>query len=242
MKTGRIYKIIPNEGTEIYVGSTFNRLSDRFRSHKANYKGGKESNFCSVFEIFKKYGIDGCEIILIKEYEVVDRKHLSVYETLWIKKLKTINQLEPSGGLLKKQWFKHYGKKYREDNKELIRQKKKEDREKNKEKVATRSKIYREENKERIKEKKKRDYEKNGEKMRKQKRQNYRENKEKFKERDKKYYEKNKEKIAVKKKQFYEQNKHHILEKIQCECGSVVAKSGFSKHKITKKHQDYLKK
>ena len=39
-KTGRIYKIISTKGNECYVGSTFNRLSDRVRGHKVDHTKG----------------------------------------------------------------------------------------------------------------------------------------------------------------------------------------------------------
>jgi hypothetical protein len=85
IRTRRIYKIISTRGNETCVGSTFNRLSDRFRMHRNNYSC--EKNNCSTDYFFDKYGITNCKIVLIKEYEVyaetaIDKKHLSVYETL----------------------------------------------------------------------------------------------------------------------------------------------------------------
>ncbi len=94
MKTGRIYKIISAQGNEIYIGSTFNTLRDRFKCHKRDfntYKQGKHKYIAS-FDLFDKYGIDNCSIILIKEYEVCDRIHMEAYEQLWINKLKSINK------------------------------------------------------------------------------------------------------------------------------------------------------
>lgn len=120
MKIGRVYKIISSQGNECYVGSTFNTLRDRFRKHKEAIKHGNGS---SVEEIFTKYGTDKCRCILIKEYEVIDRNHLEVYETLWIKKLKAINKIEPSGGLLKRQYQRQFSRRYYEDNKEEIAEK-----------------------------------------------------------------------------------------------------------------------
>ncbi len=92
-KTGRVYKIISTEGNECYVGSTFDTTRSRLNHHKGYYKRyliHKEHKQLSVYDIFDKYGIENCRLILIKEYEVVDRRHLEVYETLWIKKLKSI--------------------------------------------------------------------------------------------------------------------------------------------------------
>lgn len=147
MKIGKIYKIISTQGTECYVGSTFDTTRNRFQQHKSNYKQRK--NKCIVSEMFDKYGIDNCRMLLIKEYEVIDRRHLEVYETLWIKKLKAINKVQPSGGILKK----HYLKQFYEDNKKTILEKAKIYRVANKEAIAEKDKKYRENNKQKISEK-----------------------------------------------------------------------------------------
>jgi hypothetical protein len=46
--------------------------------------------------------------MLIKEYEVIDRRHLKVFELLQIKKLKSINIVKPCGYLLKRQQKKQH--------------------------------------------------------------------------------------------------------------------------------------
>lgn len=94
MVIGRIYKIVSRETNECYIGSTFNQLKYRFKQHKDDYRRWKKgkSSSCSSYEIFDKHGIKNCKMLLIKEYNVVDRKHLQVYETLWIRKLKSINK------------------------------------------------------------------------------------------------------------------------------------------------------
>ena len=46
-------------------------------------------------------------------------------------------------------------------------------------------------------------------------------------------------------KQYYEKNRDIILskcrQKVQCECGSIVSRSGLSIHKRRKKHIEYMK-
>jgi len=161
MKTGRVYKIITTEGNECYVGSTFNTTRDRFRMHKDNFKKNDKGVVCSVFKMFDKYGMDKCKMVLIKEYEVVDRRHLEVYETLWIKKLKAINKLQPCGGILRKEQQRQIGKKWRDENNEQIVERTKQYYEDNKEIIAERQKQYYEDNKEIIAEREKRYREKN---------------------------------------------------------------------------------
>ena len=62
--------------------------------------------------------------------------------------------------------------------------------------------------------------------------QHYEENRECYKQ----YYEENKKY----RKQYYEENKKHILQKITCECGSIVSRVNLTSHKQSKKHQDYM--
>jgi len=90
-RTGRIYKIIHNQSNIVYVGSTFNLLRQRWQKHKQNFLHNRK-NSCSIFNYFEKYGIENFKIILIKEYQIVDKYHLRAYEQLWINKLKSINK------------------------------------------------------------------------------------------------------------------------------------------------------
>jgi hypothetical protein len=86
-------------------------------------------------------------------------------------------------------------RKWRENNKEKEKERKKKYREENKEKIRERKKKWRENNKEKVREIEKKYYEKNKEKKKKY----YHENKERFKDskykRAKKYREENKEKV-----------------------------------------------
>ena len=41
-------------------------------------------------------------------------------------------------------------------------------------------------------------------------------------------------------KKYYQDNKEHYLEKINCECGSIVSRTHISRHNKTKKHIEYL--
>ena len=102
---GHIYKIICSlDNNFIYIGSTFNELRHRFSKHKENYKcwidNGRTTKFKhTYYDLVDKYGFENFKIIKIKSYLVYrennkDRKHLSVYETLWINKTKNcINRI-----------------------------------------------------------------------------------------------------------------------------------------------------
>ena len=72
----------------------------------------------------------------------------------------------------------------------------------------------------------------------------YLDNKEKLSENAKEYYLENKEKILKRTDDYRKNNKEIISlqkkEKFTCECGGKFTNSGRSKHKLTKKHQDFL--
>ena len=116
--------------------------------------------------------------------------------------------------LNKKKYSLQYAKKYREENKETIKETTKKYRAKNKKLLSNKFKKYYGENKEQIKQRNKN--------LRK-------ENKEKYKQKDKDYYEKNKEEIKAKNKI-----------KINCPiCKSLVRKRGLKKHQKTNKCKSF---
>ena len=135
MVIGRIYKIISGQGNECYVGSTFDELNYRFRGHKRKYQLWKKkliNNKTTSFQLFEKYGMNNCKCILIKEYDVIDRKHLEAYETLWICKLKknVVNKQFPFCIMKLSQKLQH--KLYYEKNKEKLKNKSRKRYEENK--------------------------------------------------------------------------------------------------------------
>lgn len=173
-KIGRIYKIIHNQSNICYVGSTFNTLRDRWMNHKSDYNRYLDNrhNEIAIYPYFFKYGIENFKIILIKEYEVCDRKHLHIYEQLWINKLKTINKL--STFQINKLYIKFYESNrrvrpdnyneerrgYRIKNQDEIRKIDRQRYHNNKEVVLERRKEYYIRNKDKIQERKKDYYEK----------------------------------------------------------------------------------
>lgn len=208
MRTGRVYKIVCGQSNECYVGSTFDELKYRFQTHKTKYR--QHTSKCSVVELFDKYGIDNCKMLLIKQYEVIDRRHLEVYETLWIKKLNSINKVEPCGGLLEKQYQKQYRKKNEKVLKEYGKQWYRENREKIKQSYDEKIETIAEKSKER-----------------------YEQKKEVILEQQRQYRERNKQKVKQRKEDYRSV-------RVNCECGSEVSKNHISKHKQTQKHQKYL--
>ena len=58
------------------------------------------------------------------------------------------------------------------------------------------------------------------------------------------YYQKNKQKKIEQSQEYYQKNKQRILEqekqKIECDCGSIVRRSGITRHNRSIKHIEYL--
>jgi hypothetical protein len=96
---GNIYRIQHIQSDLVYVGSTTNSIKYRWQQHKCLYKawkeGKKQNAGCTIFKHFDEFGVDEFKCFLVKSYEVIDRWHLEAYETLWIKKLKGCNQNLP---------------------------------------------------------------------------------------------------------------------------------------------------
>jgi hypothetical protein len=83
-------------------------------------------------------------------------------------------------------------------------------------------------------------YENKKEEILENKKKYYENKKEEISEKNKKYREKNNEDIKIRKKKYYENKKEEILEKqkekIDCECGCVVAKIKINRHRKTQTH------
>lgn len=116
-KVGKIYKIIHNQSNDIYIGSTMDSLKYRWQGHKLAYTKYINNNYSpnTIYTNFLKYGIENFKMVLIKEYQVIDRKHLLALETLWQNKLNPINK-RPAFQPLTKQKNKISNKIYREKN------------------------------------------------------------------------------------------------------------------------------
>lgn len=133
---GRVYKIIHNQSDICYVGSTVNELRVRFSQHKRAL-----TSKYSIVPYMKEHGRDNFKIVLIKEYDIVDQKHLEAYEQLWINKLTCINRKCSFNPLRAR--------------KELMCIEKKEYYKSNKDVISERDKVYRSNNKDAISERRK---------------------------------------------------------------------------------------
>ena len=171
---GKIYKIEPiqqHEEYEMYIGSTTkDKLCQRMATHRSDYKRYTEGmrGKVSVFDLFEKYGVENCNIILIEECNCNSKDELISREGHYVRTSKCINKHIPDR---KKQEYnqlehrKQYVKEYDQKNKEKKKEYKKEYNIKNKDKLVSNRKTFYEENRETILERHKEYYTKNKEEI-----------------------------------------------------------------------------
>ena len=151
--------------TDCYVGHTTN-FTLRLYNHKAhckNEKGNKEYYY-KVYEFIRSNGgWDNFEMKIIEHYPCENKGEATVKEQEYIISLNAT--LNCKGSVLdienKIKTKKECDKSYRETHKELLKEKKANDYQKNKEHYTILGQTYRETHKELIKEKKANDYQKN---------------------------------------------------------------------------------
>ena len=214
---GKIYRLYCNITKKCYVGSTTQSLSKRLSQHKQNYKcflNGKY-HFVSSFEILEN---NDYVIVLIENYECKNKEELFKRERFYIEQMECVNQQLPIRS--NKEWvednkekIKEYRKNYYINNREKYLDIKKQNYQNNRDKILDYVKQYAVTNQELIKEYRKKCYEENKQ-IYKERNKTYRENnKEKIKQMKKAYAEKNKDKIREKNKKYREQNKDKIRER-----------------------------
>ena len=111
--------------------------------------------------------------------------------------------------------IRDYMKQYRESNKGSIKDQRKKYRESNKEKIREYMKDYRQSNKEKIREYKKSQYQINKDKNRERSKAYYEVNKGKIRDQRKEYYDDNKDKLRDQKRKYYQKNKDKIRDQVK---------------------------
>ena len=141
---GKIYKIEPISGGEegdVYIGSsTLPLLSTRMANHRNDYKRWKEGkkNYMTSYDLFEKYGVENCHILLLENVNAANKDELFVRERHWITNTNCVNERIPCRTF----------KEYYVDNKQAITEKIKQYRDKNTKEFEAYQKQYQEQNKE----------------------------------------------------------------------------------------------
>ena len=178
-----IEPILEHPEDEIYIGSTTKQyLSQRMDSHRNSYKRWQNGNAnkVQVYDLFNKYGIENCKILLLETVNAKSKDELTAREGFYIKNTKCLN----------KRIEGRTQKEYVNDNKEIISAKKSLYRNQNKHKL----KLWTEANKEKLQTYRKDYYNNNKKKLK----TYYDENKDKIKSNRKEYYQLNKLKLSEK--------------------------------------------
>ena len=139
---GKIYKLVSNSITDIYIGSTCSELKKRKYGHKIKYdcwKNGK-SEYITSFKLFDAGEVD---IVLIESFACNSKDELYSRERYWIDNLECVNKVRPNRTDEERI---EYHKKYNETHKEQAQQY----YQKNRDKFIEQMKIYREQNKDTI--------------------------------------------------------------------------------------------
>ena len=160
---GKIYMIKPkyeHVNGDVYIGSTTKKyLSQRMTSHKYNYKywnDDKIKNRCiTSYILFDKYGVNNCDIVLLENVEANNYDELISREKHFIKLLSCVNKRIE--GRPKEEYYKdtkehktQYGKQYREENADKIKERQKSYRMNNKDKIKNNNALYRIDNKDKV--------------------------------------------------------------------------------------------
>jgi len=220
---GTVYKIEVNEN-DFYIGSTTQKLYERERQH--NYRLIENIRKNKLYEECRKHNLENIICIHLEEKEIENELEIRLLEQEYIDKLNpSLNHTSAPSGLSKTEQTKIY----REKNKEEIRERKKQDYNKNREHYIQYHKDYRETHKEELKEKQKK---------------KYYNNKEEYSKRNKIYRDNNVEKLKEKQKLYRENNKGKIserqTEKIKCPiCNKIVSRSNIAIHQKSKKCLNY---
>jgi hypothetical protein len=164
-KESKIYKIINDDNDDIYIGSTTQKLSQRYAEHAREYKRYLLDNkrYVSSYEILRN---NNSNIILIENFECDNREELLKKERYYIDSIKCVNKNRPYVAEGEDKETKNGQMKvYYQDNKEKIKLQMQEHYQENKDNKQEYQRI----NKDKIKE-----YQKaNRDKINQQRRDNY---------------------------------------------------------------------
>jgi group I intron endonuclease len=94
MKKAHIYKITNTKTIDIYIGSTIQKIKDRFRSHKSNAKNNKKS---LLYDCMRENGIENFTIELVEEFEFSNKEEIGTKEKEYFIKLNpSLNMKTPN--------------------------------------------------------------------------------------------------------------------------------------------------
>ena len=150
-----IYKIVSSredfDEKDTYYGSTFTTLSGRMTKHRYQFTSDTK-RATKTKQLFEKYGIDTCKIILLETLNDVNKQEREAREYEYIRNQLCCNERGKTGLTGLGFSTEEYLHQYYEKNKEVFTERGKKYREENHTIILERGKKYREENREKINE------------------------------------------------------------------------------------------
>ena len=174
---GKIYKIVSDSCDLVYYGSTVQSLAKRMGGHRKDYTrllNGISRTTLTSFEILKH---GDAKIFLVECVDVKTKEELLSRERYWIENNECVNRQIPIRTKEEyvdirrmnyennKEHVSQWGKKYREENKDICDARSLHYRQNHREQEAERSRTWYENNKERAAERNKKRYEENKEQI-----------------------------------------------------------------------------
>ena len=111
-----IYKI--TGGDLCYIGSTTQKINERYSKHKNNYnvwKAGGKMGHCSSFDIFDTVGIENCKIELLEQTETLKEKARFYVENMVCVNKRIPNRSKKEYMEAHKEYFKEWTKEWRKN-------------------------------------------------------------------------------------------------------------------------------
>ena len=142
-QNSKIYKIFNTINDEIYVGSTYQKLSQRIAKHR-NDVSNDQKRKCAISKLMLEVGVANFYIELIEAYPCNSKEELAAREGYWIRQIGSLNK-QIAGRTIKQ---------YHDECKAEIAVRKKCYNEEHKDSIAQKKKQYHESNKQRIHERK----------------------------------------------------------------------------------------
>lgn len=91
-ENGKIYKIVSDQTTRIYIGSTCQKLCRRMANHRIDYKRYRNSHKYTVFKVLK---YDDAKIVLIEDFPCGSKEQLFARERHYIESMVCTNKKIP---------------------------------------------------------------------------------------------------------------------------------------------------
>ena len=162
-KNGKIYTIrCKNDDSLIYVGSTIQPLFKRWHQHKLILNNEKHKGYnMLLYQKIRETNIEDWFIELYEEFSCENKEQLNKREGEIIREIGTLNKVIPGRTQKEyiednkdkiKEYKKDYNKEWYQKNSETKKKYLKEYQQKNKEKLNKYLKLYREDSKQKLKE------------------------------------------------------------------------------------------